>query len=148
EGWHGGRRQTVRFIDFDDVDNNDFRLVRQFTVDGPGAVGSDRIVPDLVLFVNGIPLVVIEAKSPDANAPMAGAIDQLRRYANQRIEVQASEGNNGSSTPTSSSWPPVVPMPAPPGSPPVPSTSPNGRPLSPTPPSRSPTSSGSAAPIR
>src|SRR5690625_3604087 len=93
EGWHGGRRQTVRFIDFDDVDNNDFRLVRQFTVDGPGAVGSDRIVPDLVLFVNGIPLVVIEAKSPDANAPMAGAIDQLRRYANQRIEVQASEGN-------------------------------------------------------
>lgn len=93
EGWRGGRRQTVRFLDFDDVGNNDFRVVRQFTVDGPGAVGSDRIVPDLVLFVNGIPLVVIEAKSPDAHAPMAAAIDQLRRYANQRAEVNAAEGN-------------------------------------------------------
>ncbi|MGW5877745.1 type I restriction endonuclease subunit R [Nocardiopsis terrae] len=93
EGWHGGRRQTVRFIDFDDVDNNDFRVVRQFSVDGPGAAGKDRIIPDLVLFVNGIPLVVVEAKGPDANAPMAEAIDQLRRYANQRTEVRAAEGN-------------------------------------------------------
>ncbi|WP_435105331.1 type I restriction endonuclease subunit R [Nocardiopsis synnemataformans] len=93
EGWHGGRRQSVRFIDFDDVDNNDFRVVRQFVVDGPGVPGTDRIIPDLVLFVNGIPLVVIEAKSPDANEPMATAIDQLRRYANQRGEVRATEGN-------------------------------------------------------
>ncbi|WP_197024183.1 type I restriction endonuclease subunit R [Nocardiopsis sp. CNT312] len=93
EGWHGGRRQTVRFIDFDDVGNNDFRVVRQFTVDGPGAAGRDRIIPDLVLFVNGIPLVVIEAKSPDTHAPMAEAIDQMRRYANQRSEVSAAEGN-------------------------------------------------------
>lgn len=93
EGWRGGRRQTVRFIDFDDVSNNDFRIVRQFTVDGPGTPGTDRIVPDLVLFVNGIPLVVIETKSPDTNAPMAEAIDQLRRYANQRTEVTAHEGN-------------------------------------------------------
>lgn len=93
EGWHGGRRQSVRFIDFDNVANNDFRVVRQFTVDGPGAAGKDRIVPDLVLFVNGIPLVVIETKSPGANAPMAEAIDQLRRYANQRTEVKAAEGN-------------------------------------------------------
>lgn len=93
EGWHGGRRQTVRFIDFDDVGNNDFRVVRQFIVDGPGAAGTDRIVPDLVLFVNGIPLVVIETKDPDTNTPMAEAIDQLRRYADQRTEVKATEGN-------------------------------------------------------
>ncbi|GAA1084976.1 type I restriction endonuclease subunit R [Nocardiopsis metallicus] len=93
EGWHGGRRQSVRFIDFDDVDNNDFRIARHFVLDGPGAPGTDRIIPDLVLFVNGIPLVVIECKSPDANSPMATAIDQLRRYADQRSEVRAKEGN-------------------------------------------------------
>ncbi|WP_084392188.1 type I restriction endonuclease subunit R [Nocardiopsis listeri] len=93
EGWNGGRRQTVRFIDFDDVDNNDFRVVRGFVLDGPGAPGTDRIIPDLVLFVNGVPLVVIEAKSPNVANPMATAIDQLRRYANQRDDVRASEGN-------------------------------------------------------
>ena len=93
EGWNGGRRQTVRFIDFDAVDNNDFRIVRGFVLDGPGAPGTDRIIPDLVLFVNGIPLVVIEAKSPDSASPMATAIDQLRRYANQRGDVRANEGN-------------------------------------------------------
>ena len=93
EGWNGGRRQTVRFIDFDDVGNNDLRIVRGFVLDGPGAPGTDRIVPDLVLFVNGVPLVVIEAKSPHAASPMATAIDQLRRYANQRGDVRADEGN-------------------------------------------------------
>lgn len=93
EGWNGGRRQTVRFIDFDDVDNNDFRIVRGFVLDGPGAPGTDRIIPDLVLFVNGVPLVVIEAKSPNTANPMATAIDQLRRYANQRDDVRANEGN-------------------------------------------------------
>ncbi|GAA4920129.1 type I restriction enzyme R subunit [Streptomonospora salina] len=92
EGWHQGRTQTVRFIDFDEPANNEFLVVNQFAVDGPGAVGADRIVPDLVLFVNGIPLVVIEAKSPNTAAPIAAAADQLRRYANQRTDVPA-EGN-------------------------------------------------------
>ena len=60
--------------------------INQFRVDPPGALG-DRgfIVPDLVLFVNGIPLVVIEAKSPAVTDPLATAIDQLRRYANRRV---------------------------------------------------------------
>ncbi|NYE48311.1 type I restriction enzyme R subunit [Spinactinospora alkalitolerans] len=93
EGWNHGRTRTVRFIDFEQPDNNDFLAVNQFAVDGPGAVGADRIVPDLVLFVNGIPLVVVEAKSPHVADPVAAAIDQLRRYANQRGEVRAAEGN-------------------------------------------------------
>ncbi|WP_444962772.1 type I restriction endonuclease subunit R [Nocardiopsis sp. M1B1] len=93
EGWQGGRRQSVRYIDFDNPERNDFHAVRQFVVDGPGADRRGRIVPDLVLFVNGIPLVVIEAKSPDVHEPMAQAIDQLRRYAGQRSEVSIPEGN-------------------------------------------------------
>ncbi|WP_017574345.1 type I restriction endonuclease subunit R [Nocardiopsis kunsanensis] len=93
EGWRGGRRQTVRFIDFDDVGNNDFHAVHQFPLDGPGTGRHGRITPDVVLFVNGIPLIVIEAKSPDIEAPIASAVDQLRRYAGQRTEVRAPEGN-------------------------------------------------------
>ena len=44
------------------------------------------------LFVNGIPLVVIECKSPYITDPMAEGIDQLRRYANQR-DLGTPEGN-------------------------------------------------------
>jgi type I restriction enzyme, R subunit len=64
-GPDGERERLVRFIGFEPDDKNEFLSVNQFRVDPLGAVG-DRgfIVPDIVLFVNGIPLVVIEAKSP------------------------------------------------------------------------------------
>ena len=84
--------RLVRFIGFGPDDANEFLAVSQFRVDPPGATG-DRgfIVPDIVLFVNGIPLVVIEAKSPATTDPLATAIDQLRRYANRR-EPDKNEG--------------------------------------------------------
>jgi type I restriction enzyme R subunit len=85
-GPDGEHERRVRFIGFEDGDPNDFIAVNQFRVDPPGVIG-DRgfIVPDIVLFVNGIPLVVIEAKSPAITDPLATAIDQLRRYANRRV---------------------------------------------------------------
>ena len=85
-GPDGERERLVRFIGFEPGDHNEFLAVNQFRVDPPGAIG-DRgfIVPDIVLFVNGIPLVVIEAKSPAVTDPLATAIDQLRRYANRRV---------------------------------------------------------------
>jgi type I restriction enzyme R subunit len=86
----GGRDQTVRFIDFDHPERNDFLVINQFRVDVPG--GRNYIVPDIVLFVNGIPLVVIECKSPLATEPMAEGITQLRRYSNQREEIADNEG--------------------------------------------------------
>ena len=48
------------------------------------AVGRASILPDVVLFVNGIPLVVIECKSPDITDPVESGIDQLLRYSGQR----------------------------------------------------------------
>jgi type I restriction enzyme R subunit len=83
-GWDQGRSQHVRFIDFDHPEANDFLAVSQFRVDVPYSAGKQFIVPDVVLFVNGIPLVVIECKSPYVTDPMAEGIEQLRRYANQR----------------------------------------------------------------
>jgi len=54
---HGGRDATVRFIDFEHPERNDFLVVNQFRVDLPGSSAAPRyIVPDLVLFVNGVPL--------------------------------------------------------------------------------------------
>lgn len=92
EGWDHGRGRTVQFIDWKHPERNDFLVVNQFRVDEPGGQGHKYIAPDLVLFVNGIPLVVIEAKSPGVVEPMVKAITQLRRYANQRGSDQP-EGN-------------------------------------------------------
>ncbi|MDP9357836.1 MAG: type I restriction endonuclease subunit R [Chloroflexota bacterium] len=87
---HGSKDQTVRFIDFEHPERNDFLVINQFRVDAPG--GQTVIVPDLVLFVNGIPLVVIECKSPAATDPMEEGITQLLRYSNQRDWVEGDEG--------------------------------------------------------
>ena len=71
----GGR---ARLIDFDSPPNNDFLVVRQLTVSG---VNGKLIRPDLVLYVNGLPLVVIELKDPgNMAATLDVAIDQLGRY--------------------------------------------------------------------
>ena len=91
EGWDHGRDRTVQFIDWDHPERNDFLVVNQFRVDEPGGQGHKFIAPDLVLFVNGIPLVVIEAKSPTVVEPMVKAIRQLRRYAGQRGQLEGNE---------------------------------------------------------
>ncbi|MGH3517541.1 MAG: type I restriction endonuclease subunit R [Micromonosporaceae bacterium] len=89
DGWDGGRFRTVHFVDWmssDPLARNDFLVVNQFRVDPPG--GRVSIWPDAVLFVNGIPLVVVEAKSPTVPDPIGAAVEQLRRYANQRESVE------------------------------------------------------------
>ena len=82
---------TVRYIDFDvdKIENNIFTAISQFKVAIPGT--DHHIIPDIVLFVNGLPLVVIEAKSPKTKEPIPEAIDQLMRYSEQRGDI--GEGN-------------------------------------------------------
>jgi type I restriction enzyme, R subunit len=78
----GEKSPTVRFIDFDHRDNNRFIAVCQFKARIRGT--EHHIVPDIVLFLNGLPVVVIECKSPKTNEPIPEAIDQLLRYSEQR----------------------------------------------------------------
>jgi type I restriction enzyme R subunit len=94
--WDQGRTQTIRYIDWEHPENNTFTVMNQFRVDCPGGMAKGFIVPDLVLFVNGIPLVVVECKSPGVPEPLPQAVDQLRRYSNQRKaagEIEDDEGN-------------------------------------------------------
>ncbi len=59
---------TVALIDWQNLSNNSFTFTEEFTVTRAGGIGSslqDKRRPDIVCFVNGIPLVVIEAKRPD-----------------------------------------------------------------------------------
>ena len=58
----GQETERVRVIDWEQPANNDFRLVSQFTATGP--LYTCR--PDLVGFVNGLPLEVVELKQPGA----------------------------------------------------------------------------------
>jgi type I restriction enzyme R subunit len=78
----GERSPTVRFIDFTHRDNNDFLAVCQFKVRILGT--EHHIIPDIVLFLNGMPVVVVECKSPKVKEPIPEAIDQLLRYSEQR----------------------------------------------------------------
>jgi len=76
----GKKGQTVKIIDFDNPANNEYLVVNQFKIAGP----NQNIIPDIVLFVNGLPLAVIECKSPYITNPMEAGINQLMRYANLR----------------------------------------------------------------
>ena len=84
-----GKNIPIDYIDFDRPDNNDFLVINQFRVD-PAWSNGDRgyIIPDLVLFVNGIPLVTIECKSPNLQNPLIEAITDLLKYSNQRNKSQ------------------------------------------------------------
>jgi type I restriction enzyme R subunit len=84
------RQKPVKFIDFEHPEQNDFLVINQFRVNLPG--GHSFVVPDVVLFVNGIPLVAVECKSPSITEPITEAIDQLLRYSNNRPWVEEPEG--------------------------------------------------------
>lgn len=95
--WDGGRGQTIHYIDWDRPENNRFTVINQYKVKcSPGHDSAkSHIIPDIVLLVNGIPLVVVECKSRTVPEGMSEAIDQLRRYSNQRkaaLEVEENEG--------------------------------------------------------
>ncbi len=81
---------VVKLIDFAHPENNSFHAVNQFRIDTPGCV-RQFIIPDIVLFVNGIPLCVVECKkgSETCANPMAEAFVQLQRYMNKRPDTAA-----------------------------------------------------------
>jgi type I restriction enzyme R subunit len=71
------RGAQVRVLDFDDPENNDWLAVNQFTV----VENKHERRPDVVLFVNGLPLAVIELKNPaDEDATIWTAFQQLQTY--------------------------------------------------------------------
>src|SRR3989338_4289026 len=84
EGQTGRKSRNVYYIDFDNPANNEFVLTRQFKVAG----SKENIICDVVVFINGIPVVVIECKSPTIYEPINQAIDQLTRYQELKDEFK------------------------------------------------------------
>lgn len=85
----GEQDPVVKLIDFANPANNQFHAINQFRIDTPGCV-KQFIIPDIVLFVNGIPLAVVECKlgGPTCANPMHEAFVQLQRYRNAREATQ------------------------------------------------------------
>ena len=79
----GEQDPTVRLVDFKNYTNNSFITINQFRLLTPGA-SRQGIIPDIVLFLNGLPVVVVEAKDFDVAEPLSEAFLQVTRYANTR----------------------------------------------------------------
>ncbi|MCK4548158.1 MAG: HsdR family type I site-specific deoxyribonuclease [Candidatus Eisenbacteria sp.] len=80
--WQGGgvKGERVRLVDFNDPDANDWLVVNQFTV----IEGQVNRRPDALVFLNGLPLAVIELKNPaDEEATIWTAFNQLQTYKAQ-----------------------------------------------------------------
>jgi type I restriction enzyme R subunit len=74
------KTRRIALVDFDNPENNDWLAVNQFTVQGENNLRR----PDIVLFCNGIPVVVIELKNPaDIDADIWDAFNQLQLYKEQ-----------------------------------------------------------------
>ena len=78
--------QTISLIDWDNIDNNSFHFTEEMVVQN--AEGTGNVIPDIVCFVNGLPLVVIEAKRPDSSrewqSTNAQAVSQHIRNQGQK----------------------------------------------------------------
>ncbi len=73
----------VYVVDFENIENNDWLVVNQYTVEAPHQNGKVNRRPDVVIFVNGLPLAVIELKNAaDENATIWSAFNQLQTYKN------------------------------------------------------------------
>lgn len=78
------RGDFVRLVDWETPTNNEWLAVNQFSIKGPRHTRR----PDIILFVNGLPLVLIELKNPaDENADVWKAYDQIQTYKEQIPDV-------------------------------------------------------------
>lgn len=79
----GEKNIAIKLIDFENWNNNTFTAINQFRVVTPGGP-REGIIPDIVLFINGLPIVVIECKDVDVSDPISEAVNQIERYSNTR----------------------------------------------------------------
>lgn len=76
--------ELVWLIDWNEPNNNEFLVINQLTITHDSPTGKHKRRPDIILYINGIPLVVIELKNAtDANATIQGAYNQIQTYHTQ-----------------------------------------------------------------
>ena len=80
-----GKMRDYRMVDFDTPENNRFVVTNQFYFEG----NAENIRPDIMIFLNGLPVVDIEAKSPTASTSVdyTNAVGQLKRYERNAFKL-------------------------------------------------------------
>lgn len=85
----GETNKPVKIFDYSDIDSfnpkttkNSFLAISQYKIQIPGT--EMHIIPDIVLLINGLPVVTIECKAPDIPDPIYEGIEQLLRYQDRR----------------------------------------------------------------
>ena len=82
------RGDFVRLIDWAHPEGNEWLAINQFSIKGHSHKQSHTRRPDIILFINGLPLVLMELKNPaDENADLWKAYDQIQTYKEQISEV-------------------------------------------------------------
>jgi type I restriction enzyme R subunit len=71
------KSHTLRYIDWENIENNVFHVTEEYSV--MRSTSKEHYRPDLVLFINGIPITIIECKRPDMKEPIRQAISQHLR---------------------------------------------------------------------
>ncbi|MGQ9780410.1 MAG: type I restriction endonuclease subunit R [Bacillota bacterium] len=79
------RERNLRLLDLQNPENNTFHVTDELRFAG----GTNPIRPDVVFFVNGIPVIVVETKSATRLEGIADALDQIRRYHREGAELLA-----------------------------------------------------------
>lgn len=105
---------SFKYIDWENPDNNTYHVTEEFSV--LRSERTDTYRPDIVLFVNGIPIVVIECKSPNIKEPIDKAIEQhlrnqqengirsLYHYSNVLMALSVNEANYGTTATKKEFW--------------------------------------------
>jgi len=80
-----GKMRDYLVVDFDNLKNNQFVVTNQFYFEG----NSENIRPDVMIFLNGLPVVDVEAKSPTAatNVNYSNAVGQIKRYERNAFKL-------------------------------------------------------------
>lgn len=78
-------KRDYKVVDFENIENNLFVITNQFYFEG----NSENIRPDILVFLNGLPIADIEAKSPTAGSSVSyeNAIDQIKRYEKNALKL-------------------------------------------------------------
>ena len=111
------KSHTLQYIDWENWDNNIFHVTEEFSVTRSGRADTYR--PDVILFVNGIPLVIIECKSPalkGTKSPTELGVEQhirnfkedgiraLYRYSSLLISIAANDGKYATTGTSKEFW--------------------------------------------
>jgi type I restriction enzyme R subunit len=87
------RSDRVKLVDFNHPEQNDWLVVNQFTVTGATASGSRERRPDVVVFLNGLPVAVFELKNAaNETADVSAAYRQLQTYKDEIAELFRTNG--------------------------------------------------------